>query len=468
MGLMKGIKMNTIDRNEKIYRFLMLMFVGILIIISVFALSHADIKFIPKWGVELLEHIRTGNVKNYYVDMYNAGEGNNYNLFQTTFVMLCCVPAYIVGKLFHIEVSLLVYQISLKLVVATLHVLCARELHKIINIKFKDENKAFLAGMFYLANPVVIMHGIGIGQIDVLGILLFLLSIRFNLEKKQTKMAVCVGLAILSKFFLLMIYVPVLLLNIKKIKEWTKSIIIVIAIQGVHKLLTSLLFIDAGHQASVHNNEVFIPRLFAVNIDGRTSIFIMMMLLLCGICLAIGLRDKQAKNTNVMMPVLLFWLFLLLVYWHPQWIIYIVPMLIIMVCFLKKEIEIVLYGFGANIGFVLYSMCAFSMSSYSSILIKESMIGRYIPGDENRFLTPWIFERFTENSIFVGGTILMASILLMVIVFWIDTKDNNTNEINELEEIKPSIVRKIIWLVVINAPSYIYIFALYALYIGVI
>lgn len=46
-----------------------------------------------------------------------------------------------------------------------------------------------IIAILYLESPVVLIHGIGIGQIDVLGVLFFLLSIRFWLEKKYYKMA---------------------------------------------------------------------------------------------------------------------------------------------------------------------------------------------------------------------------------------------------------------------------------------
>ena len=46
-----------------------------------------------------------------------------------------------------------------------------------------------IIAILYLESPVVLIHGIGIGQIDVLGVLFFLLSIRFWLEKNYYKMA---------------------------------------------------------------------------------------------------------------------------------------------------------------------------------------------------------------------------------------------------------------------------------------
>lgn len=457
------------EKNKCLSKIIMISMVSLLVCFSVIGLSHADVTCLAKWGVELLEHIKNGNTSMYYVDMFNTGEGNNYNFFQTLVLSMACFPVYCVAKVFKVEVSYLLYQTSIKLTVAIMHVLCAYEIYKVIIKLTEQSRKAFISAMLYLACPVVIMHGIGIGQIDGIGVLLFLLSLLFYLDKKYYKMAICIGFAILSKYFLLMIYVPVALMKICEIKKWYKYMIIAFLIPLMNRIVTNILFIDARRQASIHNSQVFIPRLFTENIDGRVSIFLLMLLLLCGIMLAIGLRGKGRDYIALLMPVIIFWFFLLLVFWHPQWIIYMIPLLLIMSSYVKHEIEILLYAFGANIGFTIFSMSAFSALPYSSVLVKESVLGKFVPGDETRFVTPWLFERFTENIMTLGGTILMASILMIIIIFIIDLKNNRFEMIsNNTVQIKTRWLSDLLWLLTIMVPTVVYIIVLYAVYMGVV
>lgn len=101
-------------------------------LISILCFNHLDLEYISTWGVSLLEHIQYGNLHNYAIDLFEIDYGTNYNLFQNVNVALWCLPLYVISNCFKITIPMVIYQTCIKVVVAVLHLLCGRELYRIV------------------------------------------------------------------------------------------------------------------------------------------------------------------------------------------------------------------------------------------------------------------------------------------------------------------------------------------------
>lgn len=405
---------------KKIERIILVLVSILMAVIAIVGISHMDLNYISLWAISLLDHIKMGQLGSYANDLLSNNQGTNYNLFQNGSVAFWCLPLYVLNLLTKIKVSALAYQVWIKMIIAILQFACAKELYTIVMFLKHDERMAWILAILYLGSPVVLIHGIGIGQIDVLGVLFFLLSIRFCLEKKYYKMALAMGFALLSKFFVLMFYVPWLLLEFKNIKKYIKYIWITPVVVIVNSVITRFLIKDYGVQASSHNKIYFIPRLFMVEIRDA-SIVLMLIMVLCAMALAINKRNKTKSYHYLLFPCMVYYVFFLLVYWHPQWYMYVLPMLLLMGGGGHQEEEFAFYYIGNSLGFTLYSLAKFNTNEVNAMLVWNSLLGSRISG-KHTYVSAWILERFSEYSTSIGYTIFMASFAILIGLFFVDAR----------------------------------------------
>lgn len=426
---------------------------GALACISILFFSHLDLEYISTWGVFLLEHIHHGELYNYAIDLFNMDYGTNYNLFQNVNVALWCLIPYLFSCITGMVVPMVVYRTLIKLVVAIIHCLCCRELYKVIIKLGFDHRKAFVSALLYFCSPVVIIHGIGIGQIDGIGILFFLISLRLYLEKRYWLMSIVMGLTLLSKFFMIMFYVPLLLLNFGKIKQYAKYLGLTITVIALDKILTRLLINNYSVQASVHNTESFYPRLFHISFNYE-SVVIMLVLILCGICLMIGNRNIKKSYHWLLFPSMIFFVFFLFVFWHPQWIIYVLPILLIMGCYVANEWEYLLFYTGFTMGFALHSIINCNTNWFNAILMTESILGRLVC-EKDVYIGNKIIEDISPYIGNLGYTIFIASFALLILLFYLNAY--KTQELKDAVKCSNKV-----WYVVMIVPVTIYIILLFA------
>lgn len=418
-------------------------------IIAIVGISHMDLNYISLWAVSLLDHIKMGQLSSYANDLLNNNQGTNYNLFQNGSVAFWCLPLYLLNCLTQVEVSALVYQVWIKLIITVLQFVCARELYKIVMILKHDERKAWILAILYLGSPVVLIHGIGIGQIDVLGVLFFLLSIRLWLEKKMYKMALTMGFAILSKFFVLMFYVPWLLLQFRNIKKYIKYIWITPVVVIVNSVITRFLIKDYGVQAGVHNKTYFIPRLFAIEVQ-EASVVLLLIMMLCASALAMNKRHWVKPYHYLLLPCLIYYVFILLVYWHPQWYMYVLPILLLMVGYLQNEEEFAFYYVGNGLGFTLYSLANFNTNEVNAMLVWNSLWGSRVSG-KHTYVSAWILGHFSEYSTSIGYTVFMASFAILIGLFFVDARGEKRQQSEQVMHLPISI-----WGMIAFVPTVIY------------
>lgn len=424
--------------------------------VAITCLNHRDLEYISTWGVTLLEHIHQGNLSSYAIDLFQAEYGTNYNLFQNINVAIWCLPLYLFSIITNTVIPMIGYQICIKLVVAVLHVFCAFELSNVIVLLGFDRRKAETAALLYFFSPIVMIHGIGIGQIDCLGILFFLLSVRFLLEKKYIPMSIMMGLALLSKLFVVIFYVPLFLLNFDKIRSTIKYACITVSIPIVDKIITKLLIDNYSLQADVHNTESFIPRLFNWSL-GYESFILLMVFILCGICLLIGNRGRAKEYYYFLFSSIIFWFFLLLVFWHPQWFIYIFVVLLMMGCYISNEYEYAFFYTGLVGGFTIHSLVNCNLAYFNAMLVSESLLGKFV-FQEQEYIGEWMINHISKYLGNIGYTILMASFILLIILYYINVSDKEKDKtrVNILD---------CIWRLIAFIPSGLYMVLVIMMYL---
>lgn len=136
------------------------------------------------------------------------------------------------------------------------------------------------------------------------------------------------GIGAVCKFFPLLIFIPLILLREKKILNILKYVLLCLWLY----IPTSLLFHGRTGNASAFTS-MMIDRLFQANISlgiGEVSIFLLCYCFLVFVRFICNLRDKREFNyTAVYLSMAVFRLLFLTIGWHPQWLILLVPFMVI-------------------------------------------------------------------------------------------------------------------------------------------
>ena len=151
-------------------------------------------------------------------------------------------------------------------------------------------------------------------------------------------------------------------------------------------------------------------------------------------------------------------MFFLFVYWHPQWYMYALPLLLYMGCYLHNEWEYALYYAGTAFGFMLYSLAAFNTNDVNAMLVWNSLLGKRMSGN-HIYVSLWISEHITEYCINAGYTVFMAAFAILIILYYLDVKDKRKTEF-----IIPRKVPLGIWGMIAFVPTLIYYVVIFYCY----
>ncbi len=193
---------------------------------------------------------------------------------------------------------------------------------------FDSRRKATLALILWLFNPVNLYVSYMMADFDIIPTFFTILSIYFIAKNRLNLSALSLGFGIAFKLFPLFLVIPLLILG-KNFKE--KAILIVISVLPYvlsimpyipsHNFRTNALFANQSSKSLYA----------ALPVSGGESIIYFPLLLLFFYLLIWGYKQflSQSRMIEVwklyLIPLLLFFIF---THYHPQWLIWITPILI--------------------------------------------------------------------------------------------------------------------------------------------
>lgn len=193
---------------------------------------------------------------------------------------------------------------------------------------FDSRKKATLALIIWLFNPINLYVSYMVADFDIIPAFFTILSIYFIVKNRLNLSALSLGLGIAFKLFPLFFVIPLLILG-KNFKEKTK-----LAIISILPYVLSILPYIPSHNFRVNAlfaNQSSKSLYAALPVSGGESIIYFPMFLLFFYLLIWGYRQFISQNRVVEMwklyliPLLLFFIF---THYHPQWFIWITPILI--------------------------------------------------------------------------------------------------------------------------------------------
>ncbi len=303
-------------------------------VLSFFFMSHPDLWETANHSYVFLESVFSGEFLNFYE--FCAAHNNsyyyinvaNYNIFMYILFGLWELPVFLFNKIMGLALNEVFIWFWAKALCAVFFVGCGYMVRLIgVQLGF-SENKARYAAMFFLFNPIAFFSPMAMGQYDVLCLFFTLWALVYYLRDDMKKFSIVMGISFVYKFFSLMIFVPLLLLKEKKILNLIKY--------GLTSLWlyipSTLLFMGRTGNAAAFT-QAMIDRMFAVRLDMGMRIIPVFMLMYAIVVFISFLYVPGKKATEkylaLYVPMVVFGLLFNYIYWHPQWLVLLVPFMVI-------------------------------------------------------------------------------------------------------------------------------------------
>jgi hypothetical protein len=299
-----------------------------------FCAGHVDLWETANHSYVFLESIFSGNFLRFYEfcaehsNTYYYINNANYNICLYAVFGLWELPVFLFNKLFGLALNEKFMIFWAKAVSVGFFLGCGYMVKKISLSLGIEKEKAHMALLFFLFNPIAFFSADVMGQYDSICLFFALLAILFYIKGDMKKFSFIMGTSFVFKFFSLLIFFPLLLLKEKKFLKILKHTAISLWLY----IPTTLLFLGKTGNAAAFTRQMT-DRVTSLTIDtGMGAVSVYVLLYACIIFICYIYEFENSKDINyiaVYTPMAVFALLFLTIYWHPQWLILVVPFLVI-------------------------------------------------------------------------------------------------------------------------------------------
>jgi hypothetical protein len=216
-----------------------------------------------------------------------------------------------------------------------------------------QSQKAKIIAVIFATSPIAIFVAFIMGEYDILGVLFTMLGFYFYIRHDYLKFSLFFSLAISFKMFPLVIFIPLILLVEKRILYILKHGIIALAAT----LLQIVLY---------YNNAAFKSSFFSVA-SGRLSFLEefnlsqvnhspYLIIFITIICIYAYIKevdlDSEQYKTAINISLLAYAVLFSTVFWHPQWLLMIVPFFALSYLFIKDAAKAYLIDIAGMFAFM--------------------------------------------------------------------------------------------------------------------
>lgn len=400
---------------------------------------YPDILITTKHSVNLLQVIFNGHPMDFYSINYGFKIDDSITNFNTASYEL---PIYVIFAIWNIPLWLMqhFFRISitesflsliwLKSILIIFFFLCLSMIRKIcveINI---DKKYIPWVLFFVVSSPLWLMPLFIMDQYDIIPLLFILLGILNYIKDDKKLFLLFFSIAIPLKMFAIFIFIPLILLQNKKILKIIQYGLIGLVPLSITKSISFGMHLYRESTAAF-NGRMF-QRLFesTVNINlGSASLFFASFTAILIFCYYKKIKNKEELNAySIYIPLLSLSSFFIFVLFHPQWTILLVPFMSIIVFYNIKNLKInILLDMFVSAS-CLISTVFFFYWCYGSIVVQKMIIPRLFGSTLNKTLVfPSVSDlltRFRLNEFLpVYLAIFAISLIAMLVINFPNNKE---------------------------------------------
>lgn len=291
--------------------------------------NHPDIQETALHTRIFLDDLFSGRFFRFYEDsmamktVYGYANAAHYHI---VFYLICAVwdlPVYLAQKL--LGENDFAFMLWTKALGVTAFALCGFAFKRLAARYLPDTRKAWTPWLIWLC-PAAFFGVLCMGQYDSLCILVILLALPYWLDGDLLRFALVMGLAMVFKMFALFLIIPLVLLREKRLLRAAGYIALSMWLYLPGLFLFRGRDGDAGFFNGLIADRLFTGTLPAV---GDPSVVLIGLALLFAGCWCARLSDQRMQQAMPWLCAAVFgWLFLF-VQWHPQWLILLLPFLLL-------------------------------------------------------------------------------------------------------------------------------------------
>ncbi len=343
----------------------------IFFILLFFSTSHPDILETSNHSYLFLESVFTGNVFDFYnyvetrpLDLYYVNYAN-YNILTYIIFGIWQLPIYIITKLFSIPVNGGILLFWTKIISTLFFVGCGYMIKIICEKLNLSKNLSYISSLFFLFNPIAFFSPMVMGQYDTFCLFFLLFAISYYLDGDIKKFTILIGVSAVFKFFSFFAFIPLLLLKEKKIIPLLKYIILSFWLY----IPTTLLYFGKTGNASAFTSLMF-ERILTPSFQTTfepVSIFLFLYALICLFTYFYS-KKENIKYLSMYIIMAVYTLLFYGIYWHPQWVIILIPFIVITTFMQKNKLVYWYIDIIMAFGFFMTCFREFPNQMGSSIL----------------------------------------------------------------------------------------------------
>ncbi len=306
-------------------RYIAYLVIGVIIESSILLLSQGhDLFSVSKTGFSMIEAFMHGHILDYvdygYLKDLEEGFANrmficDYDFFYLFPLAVLMLPVYL---LYDGEPAYGSFFISVLLIAFLLIAIFA--VSRLARETGLGEEYEKTVTMLFSASSVILYITVAFGQLDIMYISIIVLALIFYLRKQYRLFSLCMAITIAMKVFPLMIFVPLILLAVKKFKELFFNFVIGFSFYFVSKILfESGIGYTALKLMNSHN-----PENLGRVTDDKVGLFVVLFTLICVFAYFYKPDSSNKKEMMFMSMALIFssyGAFIVFIDWHCQWMI---------------------------------------------------------------------------------------------------------------------------------------------------
>lgn len=300
----------------------------------------------------------------------------NYSIINYAVLGVLCMPVYLVEHLAHIEVSFLVYEAVIKICYCLMMVYMTKLMYDIALDLRKDKKDAKWAALCFLTSPILIFSSIIISHMDIFSLLFLMLGIKYMIRNDHKRELIFYMIAVAFKPFVVLGIIPMVLMREKRILYLLRDAVVILA--GV--LVQNVVYhFDPGYGETkkvMSETYNFVGRFFVSGFtfdrniyQGEASYFIIAFVLICVITY---MAKKKNSQLLFALPFAAMVSFVLFVFWHPNWMVLLLPYLAIMMLYTNNMRVMCILEFCFSLFIII--MSAFGWAGFYDIEIIDGGI----------------------------------------------------------------------------------------------
>lgn len=438
-------KIVTIFRKPKVRIILFWSTLFFIMSILLLCFLYSDILITTKHSANLLQAIFSGHPLDFYKLNYGlvvdrflpVATAASYEIPIFIVFAIWDIPIWIAQNLFHIQITYsLICLIWIKLMLVMFLCFCAWVVNKLcIELGINKSNIKWVIFTF-VSSPLLLIPLFIMGQYDIIAILFILLGILMYLRGNLKWFVIWFAIAITLKMFAIFVFIPLILLNNKKILNIIKYLFIGLLPLVITKAAS--IFMPMYSESTSSFSGYMMTKLFSIGIAvnfGGASLFCMALIGISIFCYMKKIKDKQELGRFVMyIPLAVFASFFMFVEFYPYWIILITPFIAIVLFQNMKNFKInIILDIISSTSIILMTMMVYFWC-YGPLVIERMLLPRLFGSTNNLSLQyPTVLDFLSRFGVNKLAPLLLAIYIscvsaILVINFPRKGKINKKNE----------------------------------------